>query len=180
MSGRSAAEYRAPAFPTRRMPNRSDRPRRTQRDESAGEGDGYFFRWLLRRNAGAASGQVSIEIILDTSQGAIHAHGKVVAAQTGMGMGIAFTAISPEDFEKLREIAPMAEQRREREHSSPRPAVAVAAVPTNGARASQRASQVAPTTQEVLESILRILLRKGIVSEEEMAEEFEKLITTKS
>ena len=42
----------------------------------------------------------SVELTLDTSQGAIHARGKVVAAQTGMGMGIAFTAISPEDFEK--------------------------------------------------------------------------------
>jgi len=40
--------------------------------------------------------------------------------------------------------------------------------------------QLAPSTQEVLESILRILLRKGIVSEEEMAEEFEKLIIAKS
>lgn len=94
-------------------------------------------------------------------------------------MGIAFTAISPEDFEKLREITPTAE-RREREHSSPRLAAAVSKVPFNGARASKRASQVAPSTQEVLESILRILLRKGIVSEEEMAEEFEKLITAKS
>jgi hypothetical protein len=103
----------------------------------------------------------------------------VVAAQTGMGMGIAFTAISPEDFEKLREIAPAAEH-REREHLSPRPAATVAGGPSNGARANKRASHVAPSTQEVLESILRILLRKGIVSEEEMAEEFEKLITAKS
>lgn len=121
-----------------------------------------------------------VELTLDTSQGAIHARGKVVAAQTGMGMGIAFTAISPEDFEKLGEIAPRAEQNREREHLSPRPAVSVATVPSNGARPSKRASQVAPSTQKVLESILRILLRKGIVSEEEMAEEFEKLITAKS
>jgi PilZ domain len=122
-----------------------------------------------------------VELTLDTSQGAIHARGKVVAAQTGMGMGIGFTAVSPEDFEKLREIAPTAEH-REREHSSARPTVAVSlvTVPSNGARASKRASQVAPSTQEVLESILRILLRKGIVSEEEMAEEFEKLIIAKS
>jgi hypothetical protein len=121
----------------------------------------------------------SVELTLDTSQGAIHARGKVVAAQTGMGMGIAFTAISPEDFEKLREVAPSAEHHREWKHSSP-PTSAVATVPSNGARRSKRASQVAPSTQEVLESILRILLRKGIVSEEEMAEEFEKLITSKS
>jgi hypothetical protein len=121
-----------------------------------------------------------VELALDTSQGAIHARGKVVAAQTGMGMGIAFTAISPEDFEKLREIAPVAEQHREREHANRRLDSGVAKGPSNGAQASKRASQVAPSTQDVLESILRILLRKGIVSEEEMAEEFERLIIAKS
>jgi len=122
----------------------------------------------------------SVELALDTSQGAIHARGKVVAAQTGMGMGIAFTAMSPEDFEKLREIAPVAEQHREREHAHPPLDAPAAKAPSNGAQAIKRASQVGPSTQEVLESILRILLRKGIVSEEEMAEEFEKLITAKS
>jgi hypothetical protein len=122
----------------------------------------------------------SVELALDTSQGAIHARGKVVAAQTGMGMGITFTAMSPEDFEKLREIAPVAEQHREREHAHPPLDAPAAKAPSNGAQASKRASQVGPSTQEVLESILRILLRKGIVSEEEMAEEFEKLITAKS
>ena len=121
-----------------------------------------------------------IELALDTAQGAIHARGKVVAAQTGMGMGIAFTAISPEDFEKLREIAPAAEQYREREHANRRLESGVAKAPSNGAQANKRASQVAPSTQDVLESILRILLRKGIVSEEEMAEEFERLIIAKS
>ena len=122
----------------------------------------------------------SVELALDTSQGAIHARGKVVAAQTGMGMGITFTAMSPEDFEKLREIAPVAEQHREREHAHPPLDAPAAKAPSNGAQAIKRASQVGPSTQEVLESILRILLRKGIVSEEEVAEEFEKLITAKS
>jgi hypothetical protein len=122
----------------------------------------------------------SVELTLDTSQGAIHARGKVIASQMGMGMGIAFTGMSPEDFERLREIAPPVVAPSEREHTKPRPAVAVSAIPSNGGHARQRALQVAPSTQEVLESILRILLRKGIVSEEEMAEEFEKLIIAKS
>ena len=122
----------------------------------------------------------SVELTMDTSQGAIHACGRVVTAQTGMGMGIAFTAISPEDFEKLREIAPVGDRNRERAHLSPRPTAPIAAVPSNPTQTSRRAIQFAPSTQEVLESILRILLRKGIVSEEEMAQEFEKLITSKS
>jgi hypothetical protein len=119
----------------------------------------------------------SVELALDTAQGAIHARGKVVVAQAGMGMSIAFTSIAPEDFEMLREIAPPVPRSSERERAIPRGPKRPA--PSNG-RSSRRASQIAPSTQEVLEAILRILLRKGIVSEEEMAGEFEKLITAKS
>jgi hypothetical protein len=122
----------------------------------------------------------SVELTFDTSQGAIHARGKVVTAQTGMGMGVAFTAISPEDFERLREIAPPVAQPDGGERSKRRPVVAAPTPPSNGDRATKRPSQVAPSTQEVLESLFRILLRKGIVSEEEMAEEIEKLIVAKS
>ena len=122
----------------------------------------------------------SVELTLDSSRGAIHASGKVVAAQTGMGMGIEFTAISPEDFEKLRAIAPPAAEPNDREHTKLHPSTLVSAAPSNGAAASKHALQVAPSTQEVLEAILRILLRKGMVSEGEMAEEFEKLIIAKS
>jgi hypothetical protein len=121
----------------------------------------------------------SVGLTLDTSQGAVHARGKVVTAQSGMGMGVAFTALSTADFERLKEIASPVELPAEREPTKPRPPVA-APPSSNGARATERALQVAPSTQEVLESILRILLRKGIVSEEEMAEEFEKLIIAKS
>ena len=121
-----------------------------------------------------------VELSLDTSHGAIHPRGKVVLSQTGMGMGVAFIWMSPEDFERLREIAPPAVQANEREHMKPHPAAPVSAIPSNGAHGEKHNSQVAPSTQEVLESVLRILLRKGIVSEEEMAEEFEKLIIAKS
>jgi hypothetical protein len=121
----------------------------------------------------------SVGLTLDTSQGAVQARGKVVTAQSGMGMGVAFTALSTADFERLREIVPPAAQPAERE--PPKPRLPVSPPPSsNGARATKRALQLAPSTQEVLESILRILLRKGIVSEEEMAEEFEKLIIAKS
>jgi PilZ domain len=121
----------------------------------------------------------SVGLTLDTSQGTVQARGKVVTAQSGMGMGVAFTALSTADFERLREIVPPAAQPAEREPSKPR--LPVSPPPSsNRARATKRALQIAPSTQEVLESILRILLRKGIVSEEEMAEEFEKLTIAKS
>ena len=48
----------------------------------------------------------SVELTLDTSQGAIHARGKVVAAQTGMGMGIAFTASQSGRFRKTSRDRP--------------------------------------------------------------------------
>ncbi|HTP44205.1 MAG TPA: PilZ domain-containing protein [Candidatus Acidoferrum sp.] len=121
----------------------------------------------------------SVELTMDTAHGAIQARGKVITAQTGMGMGIAFAAVSPEDFERLRAIAPPAPRPAERESAKPRPAAASAAS-SNGGVVSRRASQIGPSTQEVLESIVRILLRKGILTEEEMAEEFEKLIIAKS
>jgi hypothetical protein len=120
-----------------------------------------------------------VEMILDSAHGTLHARGKVLVSQTGMGMSVAFSAISPEDFERLREIAPPA-QASERERLKPRQPAAVPAAPPNGAHGGKRASQLAPTTQEVLEAILRVLLRKGIVSEEELAEEFEKLIVAKT
>lgn len=122
----------------------------------------------------------SVELALDTAQGAIHTRGRVVVAQTGMGMGIAFTSVSPEDFEKLREIAPPVAPSGEKEPAKPPvPARPTPPTPSNG-HSSKQAAQSAPSTQEVLEAILRILLRKGIFSEEEIAEEFEKLITAKS
>ncbi|MGH9744964.1 MAG: PilZ domain-containing protein [Candidatus Acidiferrales bacterium] len=120
----------------------------------------------------------AVELTLATAQGAVHARGKVLVAQMGMGMSVAFTAISPEDFEKLREIAPPTPQTTERKRAKPHPESPGPAPRSNGA--GRRAAQLAPTTQEVLEAILRILLRKGMVSEEEMAEEFEKLIVAKS
>ncbi len=123
-----------------------------------------------------------IEIALETGQGILHARGKVVVSQLGMGMSVVFTGISPEDFEKLREIAPPASLAEESERlKPPLPAAAPApAARSNGAGSAKRVSQITPTTQEVLEAILRILLRKGIVNEEELAEEFEKLIVAKS
>ena len=101
----------------------------------------------------------AVEISLDTAQGTVQARGRVAVSQMGMGMSVAFSAISPEDFEKLREIAPPVAAPFERERSKPRSQPIPTPAPSNGRGASQRSSQVAPTTQEVLEAILRILLR---------------------
>ncbi|MGA8145053.1 MAG: PilZ domain-containing protein [Candidatus Acidiferrales bacterium] len=121
-----------------------------------------------------------VELTLDSGQGSLRTRGKVLTSQSGMGMAVAFTAIAPEDFERLREIAPPTAQLSDRERARTHPPVTLPPAPSNGAHASKRASQIGPSTQEVLESVLRILLRKGIVSEEEMAEEFEKLMIAKS
>lgn len=120
------------------------------------------------------------EIDLNSPQGSFHAHGRVSASHMGMGMSVVFTAISPECFDKLRVIAPPNPPGGDTDPVDPLLIVAPPDVPSNGSSAAKHSSQLAPSTQAVLESILRILLRKGIVSEEEMAHEFEKLLIAKS
>jgi len=121
-----------------------------------------------------------IELDLKSALGSLHARGTVNTSHMGMGMSVAFTAISPEYFEKLRAIAPPALPVAEPEPTDPRLYVATPEVPSNGSSAGKKPSPPTPSTQAVLESVLRILLRKGIVSEEEMAQEFEKLLVAKS
>ena len=43
---------------------------------------------------------------MNPSNVTLHLHGQVRTSQSGMGMGISFTGLTPEDFEKLRKLAP--------------------------------------------------------------------------
>lgn len=47
-----------------------------------------------------------IELSLNTGDGTLRVSGAVRSSQMGMGMGVAFTGISPVDFERLRDFAP--------------------------------------------------------------------------
>jgi len=53
-----------------------------------------------------------IEISMNPGDTVIHALGQVQTSQMGLGMGVSFTAVSPEDHEKLRKLAPPAEEER--------------------------------------------------------------------
>ncbi|HYL68091.1 MAG TPA: PilZ domain-containing protein [Candidatus Limnocylindria bacterium] len=130
-----------------------------------------------------------IELTMSLSHTNLHVHGNVRTSQMGMGMGVAFTGLTPEDFETLRKLAPP-------EGSALKPATASAAPPAreNEAEfelqhertrpapegAAQSVITGQPSTADALEAILRALFKKGILSRSEVAEELQKLMTTKS
>ncbi|HXZ12195.1 MAG TPA: PilZ domain-containing protein [Candidatus Sulfotelmatobacter sp.] len=115
-----------------------------------------------------------VELILNPGGTTLQVRGKVRTSQMGMGMGVAFTGMSPEDFEKLRVLAP------------PLPATPAAGSPAGGpsTAASQRSENApangGPSTAVALEAIARVLFRKGILTRSEVAEELQKLMTPKS
>lgn len=136
-----------------------------------------------------------IEIAMNPGESVIHALGQVITTQMGLGMGIVFTAVSPEDYEKLRKLAPPAEE--ERRHvvvplrapsrtpadsrrsvhppiaSSPIPVAVPSALP-----AESRSDSPAALAQ-ALDAIVHVLVRKGVLTFEELTRELEILKTAK-
>jgi PilZ domain len=124
--------------------------------------------------------QAFVELMLNPNTLTLRLHGKVLTSEIGMGMGISFTTISPEDFERLREmVSPSPPQPWDPEIPAKvtESSAAIRAIREGGAK---RTSHGAPATHETLAAVLRILLRKGIVSEDELAAEFEKLMTVEN
>jgi hypothetical protein len=130
-----------------------------------------------------------IELTMNPSNATLHVHGQVRTSQNGMGMGISFTGLTPENFEKLRKLAPP-------EGSVPKPAKATVPPPAQDtdsefefqqdlapsapAGASQSAVAGQPSTADALEAVVRVLFRKGILGRSEVAEELRRLLTVKS
>jgi PilZ domain len=125
---------------------------------------------------------MTIRVGLNPGDTTLNLTGKVHSSQTGFGMGVSFTGMSPGDFENLRKFAPPA---------SDGPVIAPAKTPPNR---PAEARPVAPPvnarsygagddaldwtpTREALEALVRLLLRKEIVTQGELAEELEKLKT---
>jgi hypothetical protein len=125
---------------------------------------------------------IDSQIHLSFNPGAatLHVSGKVRSSQIGFGMGVSFTGMGPEDFEKLRRFAPPTV-------APAMPANEPAAWPASQTRAgvartdshSSPARDLdtfdLPTSPQALESIIRLLLRKGVIARAELAEELEKL-----
>jgi len=130
-----------------------------------------------------------IELTLNPGDTTLHAHGKVRYSQMGMGMGVAFTGVAPEDFEKLLKLAPpglgttgpptpapvqAAQSARPRTPAPPEPRA-----PTQ-AHAPANSEMKQASTSDALEAVVRVLFRKGILTRSELTEELEKLHITKS
>jgi hypothetical protein len=125
-----------------------------------------------------------VELTLNPGDTTLQVRGKVRVSQMGMGMGVAFTGMSPEDFEKLRTMAPpvpVAPSAGQVQPSQPHPQEpATEQLRTAPVIASKLPASHHPSTGEALEAIARVLFRKGIITRAEVGEELKKLLTPKS
>jgi hypothetical protein len=124
-----------------------------------------------------------LDLTLNPGDTTMHATGKVRSSQAGFGMGISFTGLGPEDFEKLRKFAPP-------ESGVPESALVPSRLPPAPLPGRSRGNAPPPAsapaaiadpalnraaTAEVFEAVVRILFRKGILSQAELSEELEHL-----
>lgn len=125
-----------------------------------------------------------IRITLSPREGTLKLSGKVCSSQTGFGMGIAFTGMGPEDFEKLRKLAPPAAEEKPvaktpQSQPAPQPQITAASESASHVRARSYASagddalDLTPTA-DALEALVRLLIRKEVFTLGELAEELEK------
>ena len=133
----------------------------------------------------------AIQLSFNLEDAALRLSGKVCSSHMGMGMGVAFTMMSPDHFEKLRRFAPPAAPRAKTAlPSAAAPAADPPRVPQSrmdaplaGSRSYSASDSDAvdlPATAESLEAIVRLLLRKGLLTRAELLEELEKLKFTKA
>jgi len=80
-----------------------------------------------------------IELLLNTGDGTLRVSGSVRSSQMGMGMRVAFTGMSPVDFERLRDFAPPVTSPQQTVKTPPRPS----APPRPGPMPPQPISQLA-------------------------------------
>jgi hypothetical protein len=127
----------------------------------------------------------AVELAFKIEDSTLHVSGKVRTSQMSFGMGVVFTSMSPVDFELLRAFAPPAAsptkkggsaqvdlkepapetQQQKGNSRCPHPASSERAAGEGGDAETARAP----------EAVVRALLRKGILSREELAQEFEKV-----
>lgn len=130
-----------------------------------------------------------VEIVLSPEGMKLEMSGKVRSSQTGMGMGIAFTGMRPADFEMLQRLAPVPAKAgaAQKSHGNEVPGPRSAAQTQNAAGSRPQARPLAPkmadasdfpATPEALQAIVRLLIRKGLLTRAELTEELEKLKPT--
>ena len=109
----------------------------------------------------------AVNIAMKKDGKTVHTSAKVRFSHRGLGMGVVFTAIRPEDFDKLRELAQVAPQAEEEASTE---------LTNSPLFTDQKSSpDPPPASTDALEAIMRVLFRKGIVTRAELSEELEKL-----
>lgn len=131
-----------------------------------------------------------IQVSLSLAEASLHVTGKVRYSQTGLGMGIEFMAMSPDDFERLRAFTPPGPGTSRGDSDGTATSQSASAVVNDGGN-GRAAIQVMgqspggalchlPTTAEALEVVVRVLSRKGVLTRDELFQELEFLKTAKA
>jgi PilZ domain len=126
----------------------------------------------------------TIHLSLNPGTTTLHMSGKVRSSQVGLGMGVSFTGMGPEDFEKLWRFAPPTAEAPALAKTPPtRPApMRQSAPPRNNAAgpaarsytAVESASSESSSTVETVDALVRLLVNKRIFTQGELTEELEK------
>jgi len=127
-----------------------------------------------------------VELTLTTGDIVLRASGRVRSSHTGLGMGVAFTIFGPGEFEKLRRLVPTSPPATAPSPNAARPAQSQPQSPVIYATESQaalpalpRSPKKTPTTAEALEAVIRILLRKNLLSRDDLARELDAIKNSK-
>jgi len=126
----------------------------------------------------------AIVLAFNLDDAPLRVNGKVRTSQVSFGMGVAFTGMSPEDYERVRNFAPAAPAAssgsNRSSHNAGEPRAADGA--SRSAGAPNPCRSLAPqsdSTARTLETVIRALIRKGVLSPEDLAQEFAKVQTAK-
>lgn len=124
----------------------------------------------------------AVTLAFNVDNAILRVNGKVRTSQTSFGMGVAFTGLSPEDYERLRMFAPAgptapaASNGTSGGTSAGAPTSAGIPGHNNVAGAAKSpAEQSDAATARTLEAVIRALVRKGVLSREDLTQEIEKV-----
>jgi hypothetical protein len=106
----------------------------------------------------------AVDLSFQVGETLLGVSGRVRSSHMALGMGIAFTGMTPGNFEALRRFAPPVTLPDQPVYMQPAHSYAQAG--------SDRAGL--PASPEVLESLVRLLLRKGLLSQSDLAEDILK------
>lgn len=109
----------------------------------------------------------AVNIAISKGRKTVYLSGKVRFSHSGLGMGVVFTAIRPEDFDNIREFARAAPQ--------PKMGASPRLESLYYSAESDPPTDRAPETADVLEAVVRVLFRKGLLTRAELTEEIERL-----